>query len=78
MTKIGMLVNTAPGFSNHIHCIFMSADIMSSLCGIGVHVHVNNSPKTTLKRSRNILFFFQKDTLSTEDEKVFKACRSVC
>ena len=35
-----------------------SADIMSSLCGVGVHicVHVNNFSKTT--RPRDILFFF--------------------
>ena len=58
--------------------IFMSADIMSSLCGVGVHVrvHVNNFfSKTT--RPRDMLFFL-KDTLSIEDEKLFKACKSVC
>ena len=61
-----------------------SADIMSSLCGVGVRirvrvrvrVHVNNfSSKTT--RPRDMLFFL-KDTLSIEDEKLFKACKSVC
>ena len=57
-----------------------SADIMSSLCGVGVRarvrVRVNNfSSKTT--RPRDVLFFF-KDTLSIEDEKLFKACKSVC
>ena len=49
---------------------------MSSLCGVGVHVRVNNfSSKTT--RPRDVLFFL-KDTLSIEDEKLFKACKSVC
>ena len=48
---------------------------MSSLCGVGVHVRVNNfSSKTT--RPRDVLFFL-KDTLSIEDEKLFKACKSV-
>ena len=38
---------------------FMSADIMSSLCGVGVHVRVNNFfSKTT--RPRDMLFFFLK------------------
>ena len=54
-----------------------SADIMSSLCGVGVRarVRVNNFSKTT--RPRDVLFFL-KDTLSIEDEKLFKACKSVC
>ena len=53
-----------------------SADIMSSLCGVGVRVRVNKfSSKTT--RPRDVLFFL-KDTLSIEDEKLFKACKSVC
>ena len=48
-----------------------SADIMLSLCGVGVRVRVNNFfSKTT--RPRDMLFFL-KDTLSIEDEKVFKA-----
>ena len=54
-----------------------SADIMSSLCGVGVRarVRVNNfSSKTT--RPRDMLFFL-KDTLSIEDEKLFKAYKSV-
>ena len=43
---------------------------MSSLCGVGVRVRVNNfSSKTT--RPRDMLFFL-KDTLSIEDEKLFK------
>ena len=49
---------------------------MSSLCGVGVRVRVNNFfSKTT--RPRDMLFFL-KDTLSIEDEKLFKACKSVC
>ena len=55
-----------------------SADIMSSLCSVGVHVRVrvnNFFSKTT--RPRDMLFFL-KDTLSIEDEKLFKACKSVC
>ena len=65
-----------------LQCIFLcqltcqSADIMSSLCGVGVRVRMNNFfSKTT--RPRDMLFFL-KDTLSIEDEKVFKACKSVC
>ena len=43
---------------------------------VSVHVCVNNfSSKTT--RPRDMLIVF-KDTLSIEDEKLFKACRSVC
>ena len=50
--------------------------VMSSLCGVGIRVRVNNfSSKTT--RPRDMLFFL-KDTLSIEDEKLFKACKSVC
>ena len=50
--------------------------IMSSLCGVGVRVRVNNFfSKTT--RPRDMLYFL-KDTLSIEDEKLFKACKSVC
>ena len=53
-----------------------SVGIMSSLCGVRVRVRVNNfSSKTT--RPRDVLFFL-KDTLSIEDEKLFKACKSVC
>ena len=59
-----------------------SADIMLSLCGVGVRVHVcvhvrvnNFFSKTT--RPRDMLFFL-KDTLSIEDEKLFKACKFVC
>ena len=47
---------------------------MSSLCGVGVRVN-NFFSKTT--RPRDMLFFL-KDTLSIEDEKLFKACKSVC
>ena len=48
---------------------------MSSLCDVGVRVRVNNFfSKTT--RPRDMLFFL-KDTLSIEDEKLFKACKSV-
>ena len=64
--------------TQYCHCKFLcqSADIMSSLCGVGVRVRVNNfSSKTT--RPRDVLFFL-KDTLSIEDEKVFKASKSVC
>ena len=49
-----------------------SADIMASLCGVRVN---NFSSKTT--RPRDMLLIL-KDTLSIEDEKLFKACRSVC
>ena len=51
---------------------------MSSLCGVGVRVRVrvnNFSSKTT--RPGDVLFFL-KDTLFIEDEKLFKACKSVC
>ena len=51
---------------------------MSSLCGVGVRVRVrvnNFFSKTT--RPRDMLFFL-KDTLSIEDEKLFKACKSDC
>ena len=65
-----------------VHIIFLcqltcqSADIMSSLCGVGVRVRVNNFFSKTI-RPRDMLFFL-KDTLSIEDEKLFKACKSVC
>ena len=63
------------GYQNE-QMVFMSADIMSSLCGVGVRVRVNNFlSKTT--RPRDMLFFL-KDTLSIEDEKLFKAYKSVC
>ena len=60
-------------FSSQLSSVFMS-----SLCGVGVRVRVrvnNFSSKTT--RPRDVLFFL-KDTLSIEDEKLFKACKSVC
>ena len=47
-----------------------SADIMASP---GVHIHVNDFSKTA--RPRDMLLIL-KDTLSIEDEKLFKACRS--
>ena len=50
---------------------------MSSLCGVGVRIRVcvnNFFSKTT--RPRDVLFFL-KDTLSIEDEKLFKVCKSV-
>ena len=48
---------------------------VSSICGVGVHIHLNNfSSKTT--RPRDMLLFL-KDALSIENEKLFKACRSV-
>ena len=66
--------NIQPDFLCQLTC--QSADIMSSLCGVGVRVRVNNFfSKTT--RPRDMLFFL-KDTLSIEDEKLFKACKSVC
>ena len=53
----------------------LTADIMSSLCGVGVRVRVNNfSSKIT--RPRDMLFVL-KDTLSIENEKLYKACKSV-
>ena len=52
---------------------------MSSLCGVGVHIRVNNFfSKTT--RLRDMLFFL-KDTLSIEDEKIVQGmqiCLFVC
>ena len=78
--RIGMIFNG--GLANLQCTPFLcqltcqSADIMSSLCGVGVRVRVNNFfSKTT--RPRDVLFFL-KDTLSIEDEKLFKACKSVC
>ena len=48
---------------------------MSSLCGVAVHVVVlPTSPK--LQGLETCCFL--KDTLSIEDEKLFKACKSVC
>ena len=74
------LENLSPLGSGVLHFLCQltcqSADIMSSLCGVGVRVRVNNFfSKTT--RPRDMLFFL-KDTLSIEDEKLFKACKSVC
>ena len=52
---------------------------MSSLCGVGIRVRMNNFfSKTT--RPRDMLFFL-KDTLSIEDEKLFQGmqiCLFVC
>ena len=69
------------GYSFLCQLTCQSAGIMSSLCGVGVRVRVrvrvrvnNFSSKTT--RPRDVLFFL-KDTLSIEDEKLFKACKSV-
>ena len=50
-----------------------STDIMSLLCGVYVCVS-NFSSKTTMPRD---MLFVSKDTLSIEDGKMFKACRSV-
>ena len=51
-----------------------SADILASLCGVCVRVRVIDFSKTT--RPRDMLLIL-KDTLSIEDENLFKACRSV-
>ena len=49
---------------------------MSSLSGLGVGIRmIDFSSKTAKCRD---MFFFIKDYLSIEDEKLFKACRSVC
>ena len=69
-----VLQRTLPSFLFLCQLTCQSADIMSSLCGVGVRVN-NFSSKTT--RPRDVLFFL-KDTLSIEDEKLFKACKSVC
>ena len=58
--------------------LFMSADIMSSLCVMGVRIHMNNFCSKTTKPRDMLFFFFQKNILSIEDEKLFKTCRSVC
>ena len=74
--KGGTIKLTRVSFLCQLTC--QSADIMSSLCGVGVRVRVrvnNFFSKTT--RPRDMLFFL-KDTLSIEDEKLFKACKSVC
>ena len=56
--------------------VIVTMFFMSSLCGVGVRIRVNIfSSKTT--RPRDMLFYL-KDTLSIEDEKLFKACKSVC
>ena len=75
-TVVGPRGKFAPSGSFLCQLTCQSADIMSSLCGVGVRARVNNfSSKTT--RPRDVLFFL-KDTLSIEDEKLFKACKSVC
>ena len=84
MNYVKWLISVYIFILNELHASFLcqltcqSADIMSSLCGVGVRVRVrvnNFSSKTT--RPRDVLFFL-KDTLSIEDEKLFKACKSVC
>ena len=56
----------------------MSADIISSFCGIGVHIRMNNfSSKTT--SPRDMQFF--KDTSSVKDGKVVQGmqiCSFAC
>ena len=76
------LQNSPPGSRNNNVYIYVSqsADIMASLCGVCIHVrvgiHVNNFfSKSTSPRD---MLFILKGTLSIEDEKLFKACRSVC
>ena len=74
--ELDLCTVTNISFLSQLTC--QSADIMSSLCGVGVRVRVrvnNFFSKTT--RPRDMLFFL-KDTLSIEDEKLFKACKSVC
>ena len=52
-----------------------SADIMASLYGMCIRVRVNNfSSKTTMPRD---MMFLLKDTLSIENEKLFKVYRYV-
>ena len=54
---------------------YQLAEIMASLCS--VRICVNNFSKC--KRPRDMLtLLLLKDTLSIEDDKLFKACRSVC
>ena len=72
--RFNLCNDIAHGFLCQLTC--QSADIMLSLCGVGVRVRVNNSFSKTTK-PRDMLFFL-KDTLSFEDEKLFKACKSVC
>ena len=64
---------------NMLICYFYI--IMSSLCGVYIHLRVRMSDfssKTTRPRDR---LFFLKDTLSIEDEKLFQGmqiCLFVC
>ena len=59
--------------------LFMSADIMAPLCSVRLHVNIsiclNNFSKSTRERD---MVFVLKNTLSIEDEILFKASRSVC
>ena len=68
------------GFSFNLfadnHSLTSLKQFLCQLTCVRVRVRVNNfSSKTT--RPRDVLFFL-KDTLSIEDEKLFKACKSVC
>ena len=50
--------------------IFISADIIASLCGVCVRVRVNNfSSKQLFLRKTQRHAVFLKDTLSIEDDK---------
>ena len=62
MMAIGVLGDYLVKKDSYFHYIFMS-----SLCGVGVRVRVNNIFSKTTK-PRDMLFFL-KDTLSIEDEK---------
>ena len=53
--------------------VSMPANIMASFFGVHLHVCVNNFSKSTRPRD---MPFLLKDTLTFEDEKVFKACSS--
>ena len=54
---------------------FLLCGFMPSLCSVPIHVCVNNFSKSTKLRE---IMFLLNDTLSIEDEKLFKACKSVC
>ena len=59
---------------NYGFFVSMSADMVSLHCLICIHILMNNSKST---RPRDMLLHL-KDTLSIEDDKLFKACISVC
>ena len=74
--NLGMWFDSDFCMSEHDQ-VFMSADLLCHLSAVSAYASCMNNFSSKSTRPSDMLLLL-KDTLSIEDDKVFKACRSVC